>query len=86
MLQIAVINQSKSVVELLLDYNADPNKPEQVHIQKSHFRGDDSVFFLSTEQCLHYWGVDSFNEAKEIEVSDEKMGGGFTSFDGGGRR
>ena len=57
-LQIAIVKQSKAMVELLLDYNADPNQPEQVFISSEDFvnggfENRDHIFFPSrSNACI----------------------------------
>ena len=47
------------MVELLIEHGADVNQPEDVWLSQDMFDGYETLFFLSEEQCLHYWGEES---------------------------
>ena len=58
-LQYAILSQNKPMVELLIEHGADVNQPEDVWLSQDMFDGYETLFFLSEEQCLHYWGEES---------------------------
>ena len=56
-LQYAILSQNKPMVELLIEHGADVNQPEEVWLSQDLLNyGCETLFFLSEEQCLHYWG------------------------------
>jgi hypothetical protein len=76
-LQMAVLNQDKRMIELLLDHGADVNCTEQVFVNFEKFyehgiENMEDIFFLDKAKCLHYWGTSSINQVSEIDVPEGK--------------